>query len=531
MNNERIHEALIGFLEKAQRPGLLGLAGKTVQKRCTKDLKEYFSALGKRIVEMRLESLAEPGRGISAEHARHAVGMRMHNLLRNRRPLLKALLHTNIVEAITQANKIHVLAEDDEAITDYLGWTGEEAAAYAAEQTDSVISGLDATSLQSIADAVSTGISERLGVPGTARLIKNAVDGMSTYRAEMIASTEMNDAMSQAFLKKLAMNAIEYKQWILGPNPCEICEANAEQGPIPIDEDFDSSDAAPPAHPNCLSGLELVTATGVAATSKRWFEGKVLSVRVETDDVLILTKNHPVLTKAGWINACQLEQGAELFQCLSPGGFVSAINPYDHLVEALLEEIPHTLGMTSLMPPVTMPLTPEDFHGDVSHGEVDIVLSAGFLEGELNGLTPEEICEFALAIAHARWGGLAIRSTFQQGLARLLAAPEGFVRGHRPALAFAGLGHGQLDRLAASANRQTLTPEGSNQAITVTPDLPSEIFRRLTGLITPVKITEICEHEFSGHVYNLQTDTGYYLANSIVTHNCVCALAGARPPQ
>jgi hypothetical protein len=263
MNNERIHEALAVFLEKAQRPGLLGLVGKTVQRRCTSDLKGYFSALGNRITEMRLESLAEPGRGISAEHARHAVGMRMHNLLRSRRPLLKALLHTNIVEAITQANKIHVLAEaesDDELptdtpITDYIGWTGEEAAAYAAEQTDQVISGLDATSLQSVADAVSTGISERLGVPGTARLIKNVVDGMSTYRADMIASTEMNDAMSQAFLKKLAMNAIDYKQWILGPNPCEICEENAAASPIPMDEDFPSGDDAPPAHPRCVCAV------------------------------------------------------------------------------------------------------------------------------------------------------------------------------------------------------------------------------------------------------------------------------------
>lgn len=263
--NSRVNETLADFLEKAQRPGLLGLVGKTVQRRCTSDLKTYFRALGTRVIEMRLESLAEPGRDVTAEHAGHAVGMRMHNLLRSRQPLLKALLHTNIVEAITQANKISLLAEADDSgdeilpietpVTDYIGWTGEEAAAYAAEHVNELITGIDATSLQAIADAVSTGISERLGVPGTARLIKDVVEGMSTSRAEMIASTEMNDAMSQAFLKKLVMNAIDYKQWILGPNPCAECEENAAEGAIPVDDEFPSGDDAPPAHPNCICAV------------------------------------------------------------------------------------------------------------------------------------------------------------------------------------------------------------------------------------------------------------------------------------
>lgn len=255
---ERITDTLAEFLEKAQRPGLLGLVGKTVQKQCTRDLTDYFAALGKRIIEMRLESLAEPGREISAEHARHAVGMRMHNLLRSRQPLLKALLHTNIVAAIEQANKMSVLAEaDDEDTppTDYVGMTADQAAAYAAKQTDSLITGLDATTLEAIADAVSAGITEKLGVPGTAKLIKDVVDGMSTWRAEMIASTEMNDAMSQAFLGKLRRNAVEYKQWILGPNPCAECEENAEASPIPVDDDFPSGDDAPPAHPNCVCAV------------------------------------------------------------------------------------------------------------------------------------------------------------------------------------------------------------------------------------------------------------------------------------
>jgi hypothetical protein len=41
------------------------------------------------------------------------------------------------------------------------------------------------------------------------------------------------------------------KEWILGPNPCVICEENADEGDIDLDDVFPSGDDSPPAHPNC----------------------------------------------------------------------------------------------------------------------------------------------------------------------------------------------------------------------------------------------------------------------------------------
>jgi hypothetical protein len=244
------------FLEKALRPGLLGLAGKALQKRCAKELRTYFASLGSRITEMKFEDLAHPARGLDAEHARHAVAMRMHNLLRTRQPLLKAILQTNLAAAIQVASKVASLAEAEGDIpAEEFGTTAEEAAAYAETQAAKLVTGLDATTQQAIADAVSTGIEDRLGVPGTARLIQDVIDGMTRARADMIAATEMNDAMSWAMLRKLQVNAVDYKEWILGPAPCEICIENADASPIPVDENFPSGDDAPPAHPNCVCAL------------------------------------------------------------------------------------------------------------------------------------------------------------------------------------------------------------------------------------------------------------------------------------
>jgi hypothetical protein len=36
------------------------------------------------------------------------------------------------------------------------------------------------------------------------------------------------------------------------------------------------------------------------------------------------------------------------------------------------------------------------------------------------------------------------------------------------------------------------------------------------------QIIEIGRNKFSGHVYNLQTETDIYIADGIITHNCRC---------
>lgn len=87
----------------------------------------------------------------------------------------------------------------------------------------------------------------------------------SPARAEMVSRTEVADINSRAQMETYrgaeeAGVDVE-KEWILGPAPCEICQANADQGPIPLDEDFDSGDDTAPAHPNCVCAVIPVVRT------------------------------------------------------------------------------------------------------------------------------------------------------------------------------------------------------------------------------------------------------------------------------
>jgi hypothetical protein len=78
--------------------------------------------------------------------------------------------------------------------------------------------------------------------------------GFSEARCDMIARTEIATADVQGNLTAYkASGLVAGKEWILGsehPQDDE-CNTNAEQGAIPLEQDFSSGDDAPPAHPNC----------------------------------------------------------------------------------------------------------------------------------------------------------------------------------------------------------------------------------------------------------------------------------------
>ena len=73
----------------------------------------------------------------------------------------------------------------------------------------------------------------------------------SANRAIMIARTELRRADSYGNLAAYKEGGAEGKQWLTSPDACPECEANADQGAIPISDPFASGDDAPPAHPNC----------------------------------------------------------------------------------------------------------------------------------------------------------------------------------------------------------------------------------------------------------------------------------------
>lgn len=76
----------------------------------------------------------------------------------------------------------------------------------------------------------------------------------SKQRAETVARTELKAADSEGAIAGWRASGLTMKkEWLRSANDadCEVCEANEQQGPIDLDDSFDSGDDTSPAHPNC----------------------------------------------------------------------------------------------------------------------------------------------------------------------------------------------------------------------------------------------------------------------------------------
>lgn len=84
------------------------------------------------------------------------------------------------------------------------------------------------------------------------------VYGFSEDRADLIAETELRMAMGAGEIEGARSSGVVIgKKWLTSGNAncCDICQANEDQGYIPLDEEFVSGDDSIPAHPRCACTL------------------------------------------------------------------------------------------------------------------------------------------------------------------------------------------------------------------------------------------------------------------------------------
>jgi hypothetical protein len=128
---------------------------------------------------------------------------------------------------------------------DRLGETSKDAAQSAAKHASEylpleLLKHVRENDYQALNLAISDGIREMLGVPGTGRRIRKALPYLSVGQAQMIAHSGMARAIEEATFHKILRLGYKLKQVIIGPDACPICRANHEQGPIPVDQPFRS---------------------------------------------------------------------------------------------------------------------------------------------------------------------------------------------------------------------------------------------------------------------------------------------------
>ena len=148
---------------------------------------------------------------------------------------------------------------DDEKITNLVNRRAVKAAE---DQAAELVTNIDAATKNMLRSAIADGLERNIGLDQIAEGLSDQF-AFSEDRADLIARTEISHSNSTGAMAGYRAAKSEAgvnlkKEWLLGPEPCEICVANNDQGPIDLDDDFDSGDDAPPAHPNCECAISPV---------------------------------------------------------------------------------------------------------------------------------------------------------------------------------------------------------------------------------------------------------------------------------
>ncbi len=139
----------------------------------------------------------------------------------------------------------------------YEGPPISQAIEWAEQHCAQLVTQIDEETKSQLAKIISDGIENKRGIEGISRDIRAQFTDMAKTRADMIAQTETNTALSQAAMDKMHDMGIDGKEWITigDERQCDICRGNEDAGVLAIDDMFPSGDAQPPAHPNCRCGI------------------------------------------------------------------------------------------------------------------------------------------------------------------------------------------------------------------------------------------------------------------------------------
>lgn len=275
---------------------------------------------------------------------------------------------------------------------------------------------------------------------------------------------------------------------------------------------------------NCFPGATKVDlAANVEKAFRHRYRGQLTEVISDSGKTLRGTPNHPVLTPQGWRPLGSLDEGDHVIEVADESiRSIVSKRDVDHAVP-LIGQIFDTLAETGRSRSEIS--LSSQFHGDgFAHGYVDVVDAARALSIGIDAARLQSRGEFTLPVTDdpAACGGSLVHLLKR----RLLAATRdmrGF--GETAAAIFAFLLHSQPVRLAgisedAAGIEDSILDRRARNAVFF-----GERQHALSGLVlptNPTRIRQVRTQFFDGHVFNLQTTAGWYIAEGIIVHNCRC---------
>lgn len=325
-------------------------------------------------------------------------------------------------------------------------------------------------------------------------------------------------------------------------------------------------------HPQCFPEGVIASGPALKGATRRWYEGELTILTTASGQELPLTGNHPVLTSRGWVAANLIREGDEVVRSTLAEGAQALVVPDHDQVPACVEDVWRAMSVSGLN---AVESSPEDFHGDGQHGEVDIVGADGALDHGLDIPFAQHLAKSGLAVT-ARpsltfdrqraselldLGYAAIPNSLVRlgglDLALLLgeaSISDGASLAHASPLD-AGLFQYATNRTSGHSvlagqrvftgprsvgNRDLLGVNLDTRSRWDAPTLPDpveqragyaalglDLLDRLAGQVELDRVVFSRSVGFSGHVYSLASSEGWHSANSLIVSNCDCLMVPA----
>ena len=388
----------------------------------------------------------------------------------------------------------------DVPIDKYLKWAAEEGGQYVydtlkvggafsisnpkfvtllGDRKNYLITSVDDTTKQYIADAIQQGLGVGLSQDEIAQQLEDGMDDVTSARADMIVRTELANAVSTSQLDTYKDQGVEKKEWVTaGDSPCDICIANEDAGAIPIDDEFDSGDDTTPGHPNAvLEGNTFASYGELKEMVTAEYDGEAIEIETSENHKITVGVNHPMFTQRGMIKARQLTVDDYLIYDMR----VNNSSPFginnDFKKIPMVEDAFNAFVFRGSKPSIASPS--HDLHGDKI-----------FCKGEIQVIKPTDGLLFKLDTC---------------GIEKLR---EGNFMG-------------------ADMQSSLLTSNSTSSFDFNTIDLSSSGF--MSGSLSSYKFVHICSIHYvkvKCKAFDTTTETGLYNSNGFIVSNCECFVQG-----
>lgn len=284
----------------------------------------------------------------------------------------------------------------------------------------------------------------------------------------------------------------------------------------------------------CVIGsTRIVFDSDIRTLFRRWYVGKLTAI-VTPIGPLYLTPNHPVLTANGWIPAQFLKRSHKIVKI--PNKVFEAIKTDITHRYATAEQIFDFFSL--FMKPSRISGSTNQFHGDgIPHHKVDIIRTQGELMSVFKSVFCKKIGKFLFPSSDKMRMFISKSSQgyFMAKFRRLFFATIGFM-GRTSQFFTLFRGHprktNEISLVAITSSNSFASKKLANKRSTNAKTIragkltkPSNVFPDNSGAMNSKNFVRpffVGHIDYSGYVYNFETNTGMYYANQMASHNCRC---------